>query len=281
MSDEQIGNAIGTWKDENAQPKEVPGRNKFNYADVHCIPAFFRKVDNQWVVTAIDNPDSVRWITGYIEACNGDVIRTSYDSGLNVAFQIAFYNDKYEILDVITPVYATDRNGIEITIEETAFVRFEYNNATIGTHANRANSKVCITINDINTTYEDYHTELVGGIGSFMALQSPNGTKYTLDITDDGMIVGKDNDGNIVNPIDDTLTQSGKMADAKAVGDKFNTIEYQIGDINLLETVNKGSLVDAINEIMQKNLVTVSMENASVETDEDGNNVVVTGGVTV
>jgi hypothetical protein len=54
-----------------------------------------------------------------------------------------------------------------------------------------------------------------------------------------------------------------------------------IGDLSRLETVNKGSLVDAINEINAKNLVAVSMESASVETDEDGNNVVVVGGVTV
>ena len=53
-----------------------------------------------------------------------------------------------------------------------------------------------------------------------------------------------------------------------------------IGDLSLLETVNKGSLIDAINEINARNLVTVSVENASVEIDEDGNNVIVVGGVT-
>jgi hypothetical protein len=99
---------------------------------------------------------------------------------------------------VFAPTYATDRFGVEITTEDTVFVRFEfYNN---GAYEERANLKFCITINNADITYEDYYTELVGGIGSFMALQSPSGDKYTLAVTDNGDIVSKNENGEIAIP---------------------------------------------------------------------------------
>lgn len=185
MTDEQIGNAVGTWMDANAEPKEVPGRNKFNYADANCVAGFFRQVNGVWSTYLVGDNTATRWLTGFVEARVGDIIRLSKSGALSVPYQFACYNAKQEIVDIFMPVYASDRAGIQITAEDTAFVRFEFY-SNMGIYGDRATTQICITVNDINVAYEDYYTELVGGIGSFMALQSPNGTKYTLAVDDDG-----------------------------------------------------------------------------------------------
>ena len=76
-----------------------------------------------------------------------------------------------------------------MTNPNVASIRVEFNQRTFGAYEDRANSTTCVTINNADVTYEEYYTELVGGIGSFMALKSPNGTKYTLAVTDDGTLV--------------------------------------------------------------------------------------------
>lgn len=50
--------------------------------------------------------------------------------------------------------------------------------------------------------------------------------------------------------LDETLTQSGQAAEAKAVGDALDALSQQIGDLAELETEDKSSLVAAINEVL-------------------------------
>ena len=55
----------------------------------------------------------------------------------------------------------------------------------------REMDNLCITINNSDISYEPYGTHLEGGLTSYMVLQSPNGTKYTLAVTDDGTLVAE------------------------------------------------------------------------------------------
>lgn len=198
MADEQIGNAIGNWMNANAQPREEVGKNKFDYNADGCILAQFNVNTNQ-IITAEQNPSVANWMTDYIEARVGDVVRVSYNSVPAIPFKIGCVNDSNEIIEVMQNFGYDDKKGIEIVTEDTVAVRFEFaKNAC--EYEERVNAKICITVNNADVTYEDYYTELVGGIGSFMALQSPNGEKYTLAVTDDGVIVGKDKNGEIVTP---------------------------------------------------------------------------------
>ncbi|MEE1091164.1 MAG: glycosyl hydrolase family 28-related protein [Paludibacteraceae bacterium] len=186
MTDEQIGSAISTWMDVNAQPREEAGRNKFDYNADGCILAMFN-VNNKQMITAEQNPSVLNWVTDYIEARAGDVVRVSYNNASSIPFKIACYNDSNEIIEVMQGFVYNDKNGIEIVAEGTVAVRFEIAKNTCE-YEERANAKLCITVNNADVTYEDYYTELVGGIGSFMALQSPNGTKFTLAVNDDGTL---------------------------------------------------------------------------------------------
>ena len=48
--------------------------------------------------------------------------------------------------------------------------------------------------------------------------------------------------------VDTTLTVSGKAADAKKAGDKISAVDTKVGNLSDLETTDKSSIVDAINE---------------------------------
>lgn len=191
MSDEQIGNAVGTWMDANAEPKEVPGRNKFNYASDECIRGQFRIDANTGLTfeTVNDNPDITDWVSDYIEARVDDIIRITANNVKRNPARIACYNAQKELIAIMQSFdYSSAQNGSKITTEGTKLIRLQFNVGTYGSYEDRANANVCVTINEPNVDYEDYYTELVGGIGSFMALQSPNGTKYTLTVSDDGVL---------------------------------------------------------------------------------------------
>ena len=51
------------------------------------------------------------------------------------------------------------------------------------------NSAQCmITVNSTDTGWEDYRVILEGGIGQYLVLASPNGTKYTVSVSDSGVL---------------------------------------------------------------------------------------------
>ena len=191
MSDDQIGNAVGTWMDANAEPKEVPGKNKFNYASDDCIRGQFRIDANTGLTfeTAVNDPRITDWVSNYIEAREGDIMRITCNNAKRNPANIGCYNAQKELIAIMRGFdYNSAQNGSKITAEGTKMIRLQLNTSTYGSYEDRANANVCVTINDPDSEYEDYYTELVGGIGSFMALQSPNGTKYTLTVSDDGVL---------------------------------------------------------------------------------------------
>lgn len=51
--------------------------------------------------------------------------------------------------------------------------------------------------------------------------------------------------------VDDSLTVQGAAADAKKTGDEISSVKDGLGDISSLETEDKSSLVNAINEIFE------------------------------
>ena len=229
MSDEQIGNAIGTWMDSNAQPKEVVGRNKFNYADENCIAGLFRMSGDtpvfQKMESSIESPCAT-WVSNYIEAYIGDIVRLSQNGNTKLPYVMAYYNSKYELIGYDTSYKAEHyTTGCPVTAENTAFIRIEFHKSTHGFYEDRATSNLCVTVNNGDITYEDYYTELVGGIGSFMALQSPNGEKYTLAVTNDGDVISKDEEGNLIIPEKPYITP--QMFGAKADGVTDDTVAIQ------------------------------------------------------
>ena len=187
ISDEQLNTGISAWFAENAAPTEVPGRNKFN-------------VDDPDVTYGTLNADGTIYrgssvvdytITGFMPAKTGDSVAAArHDTGKRLsAYHAAFYNKDKQILALKN---WTDTSGAHtIDVEGVEFIRLEWS-AGYFKFADRASVKLMITTDGSDPlTYEEYGVELVGGVGSFLVLQAPNGTQYTLAVNDDGTIVAE------------------------------------------------------------------------------------------
>lgn len=70
-------------------------------------------------------------------------------------------------------------------------------------------------------SYEPYRVDTVGGIGSFVVLQSPNGTQYKLDVNDSGELVAK--------PINTPDAGSGDIDDSGELWNLSNKTLYNDG----------------------------------------------------
>jgi len=65
--------------------------------------------------------------------------------------------------------------------------------------------------------------------------------------------------------VDNTLSVSGKAADAAIVGSRLSAIDLEVGDLDDLETTDKSSLVAAINEANQNGGSSAQMSTLTLE----------------
>ena len=193
-SEEQINTSISKWIDEHAAPVEVVGRNKFNASSEDTVIGFYYWANSAHTSVYYDKAENL-WTTNYIEAVKGDTIRLSkggtgvqgyilnhYDADKNFLGNHYIASDNADGQDYRAPVVAYDN---------TAYVRIAFMQSAAGAYADRETAQICITVNDTNTKYEPYGTTLEGGLISYMILQSPNGSRYSIAVTDDGTLVAE------------------------------------------------------------------------------------------
>lgn len=179
VSDAQLNAAISTWLNQNATPKEQPGRNKFDTADVNTIEGFLSPNGGDPIF------DASATTTNFIPASYGDVLRLSLSGVLRSPYYIYFFDAQKNF---ISTKYTSDTNlAWTVDVEGTAFVRMTWFDG-LASYEDRDNAQICITVNDGDISYEPFKIELVGGIGDFFMLASPNGTKYTLAVDDNGVL---------------------------------------------------------------------------------------------
>lgn len=184
-SDEQIALGVGAWMDENAVAKEVAGRNKLDVNNEQCVAGSINPGGG-----VVDNAHGY-WVTPYIPVEKYDVVRMGFNDGVRTnPYNIAVYgSDKAYIGQYLVTTYDALTAGTEILFDGAAYIRCSLNPNSFGSYEDRANNKICLTLNDADVSYEPYGTYLKGGIGDLMVLQSPNGTQYTLAVTDDGTLI--------------------------------------------------------------------------------------------
>ena len=178
LSDEQIGENITTWFEENAQPSVEQGKNKFNPDDVNTENGYLNTSGG--VVSA-----SSATTTNFIRAAYRDIVRLSLAGAARTPYSISFYDENKKFLSNIGNL--GDERNIEVTVENTAYIRMCWF-AGMATYENRHTAQLSITVNEPNISYEPYTESLVGGIASYLVLASPNGTQYTLTVDDDGTL---------------------------------------------------------------------------------------------
>lgn len=200
-SDEQIANGVSKWFDENAQPEEQVGRNKFNPLDLDTINASIGNDGKPYY-------DSNMTSTHYIKASTGDVVGVS-KAGVDVACSAIVCFDAEKVV-VGTMGNFASASPKTITVANTAYIRVVFSSGTVA-YKDRVTAQIMITVNDPLTTtgtdrvYEPYKTTYVGGLGDLFVLQSPNGTQYKLSVTDDGVLIATATKGEEDDVIKDVL----------------------------------------------------------------------------
>lgn len=185
LTDEQLNDSVGNWMDNNAMPTEEVGKNKFNISSTDNIKGYFD--DSSGAITLNDG----MFTTHYIPVNIDDVIRWGNAETSSTGFyhyRIYFYDiDKNYI-----GYAASSGSGYKISKENVAYIRICYAMKWVTSDvANLADSKLCVTINETDTSFEPYQIILVGGLASYFLLQSPNGTRYTLTVNDDGEVIAQ------------------------------------------------------------------------------------------
>lgn len=201
LSDEQVGNGVEQWMDKNATPTEVVGRNKLNLNSSENFAGYYSSGG-----TVVD---SSMFTTHYIEAKNGETIRSSLAGSRIAWYSTVMFDKDKKYLGVISA--ATD-NSPTIDNENCAYIRNVYTISTlkVSTFEEVKTVQLCITIDDSDTTWTPYEVETVGGMANYLVLSSPNGTKYTLAVSDNGFVVADPvGDGEAVTP-DFTLGDEDK-----------------------------------------------------------------------
>lgn len=188
LTDEQIGTAVGDWMADNAAPVEQIGKNKLNPAD-----CFDGDINGSY---GHEQESIYAWVSGFIPCVYGDQVRvyetvTIKSSGDKTYRQRTLsYIYEYDInKGYIGRVSTFTGNIYTPSGENVAYFRIQFSgkNSNFPTLFDDRD-KCMATVNNADSTLEPYAKELVGGIGQYLVLASPNGTKYTLSVADDGTV---------------------------------------------------------------------------------------------
>ena len=189
LSDEQVNNGVEKWMNENSFPYEAAGRNKVDVNSEDFKIGYYLSPNG--AVSANTNMA----ITNYIKAKYKDILRIakagSYVTGYSMACYdydknwLATYDIRANNPHGITPT------AIEVLMDGTAYIRICATKTSFGEFETIESNQICITVNDPDVSYEPYSVSIAGGLGEYIILQSPNGTRYKLAVNDNGTIMGE------------------------------------------------------------------------------------------
>lgn len=190
VSDEQLGAGIDKWFDDNANPVEQVGKNKFDYQSPDTVNGFYYSEPSNLDVDGMYEGNSNMTTTNFIEAKPGDSIQISKNGIPSAAYYLYHYDANKNLIKGKTKTIGDSAAAKVIDVEGTAYIRICWTGTTCK-YSDLATGKMMVAVNDTNTTYEPYKIELVGGLTSYMVLQSPNGTQYRIAVGDDGELVAE------------------------------------------------------------------------------------------
>lgn len=172
-TDAQVQAGVESWMDKNATPTEVWSKNVLNVNDTDVSMGYIAAAGQ------INSSDKY-WVSGYIPAKQGDVLRSSLNgSTVNFAY-VAEYNSAKGFLTRAN----VSANTYTVTNGSTAYIRMSWKTSAVSYQ----NEKAMLTLNNPDLTFEEYGSHIEGGLAHFLVLESPNGTKYTISVNDDGTL---------------------------------------------------------------------------------------------
>lgn len=223
VSDEQLDRGINNWFDTNARPSEQVGRNKFDPISSDTVSAHIYA----------DGTESFQigsTASNFISAEFEDVVRVSKNGSLMSTYQVVLYDADKNVLE--RQSWSDTADAHTISVEGTKYIRMVWTDSSFD-FADRIRDRICVTVNDSLVDYEPYQTSLVGGIGSYVVLQAPNGAQYTIGVNNDGELIANavsgGNDGS--GGVDD----SGELWNLSNKTSKPGTYYYRNTDRRVIE----------------------------------------------
>ena len=172
-TDAQVQAGVESWMDKNATPTEVWSKNVLNVNDTDVSMGYIAAAGQ------INSSDKY-WASGYIPAKQGDVLRSSLNgSTVNFSY-VAEYNSAKGFLTRAS----ISANTYTVSNEIAAYIRVSWKTSAVSYQ----NEKAMLTLNNPDLTFEEYGSHIEGSLAPFFVLESPNGTKYTISVNDDGTL---------------------------------------------------------------------------------------------
>lgn len=219
---DQINAAISDWMDKNALPVEVWSKNVLNINDENVSMGYIASAGQ------INSSDSY-WVSGYIPAKQGDVLRSSLNGAAVNFYYVAEYDEGKNFL------YrnAESINTYTVSNESAAYIRVSWKTSLVS----YKNEKAMLTLNNADLSFEEYGSHMEGGLGIVTGPAGPAGTdgKSAYAYAVEGGYTGTEAEfaakmAEEIPTVDSTLTKSGQAADAAEVGARLSSLSEEIAD---------------------------------------------------
>lgn len=172
-TDAQVQAGVESWMDKNATPTEVWSKNVLNVNDTDVSIGYIAAAGQI-------NSNDKYWVSGYIPAKQGDVLRSSLNGSTVNFYYVAEYNSAKRFLTRASG----SANTYTVSNEIAAYIRVSWKTSAVSYQ----NEKAMLTLNNPDLTFEEYGSHIEGSLAPFLVLESPNGTKYTISVNDDGTL---------------------------------------------------------------------------------------------
>lgn len=173
ITDAQVAAGIEAWMDAHSTPTTVTSKNLYNPNDSDVVDGYIQSGGNIGTSATV-------WTTGYISAKAGDVVYLSNNGTAKNIYFVGLYNSSKTFISRLTV------NAASVTLDDNSDIA--YIRVSIKTSAGAKTDPVMICLNNADLTYQAYGTYTEGGLGQYLVLSSPNGTKYTISVSDDGVL---------------------------------------------------------------------------------------------
>lgn len=159
-SDDQINAAISDWMDKNALPVEVWSKNVLNINDENVSMGYIASAGQ------INSSDSY-WVSGYVPAKQGDVLRSSLNGAAVNFYYVAEYDEGknflYRNVESI--------NTYTVSNESTTYIRVSWKTSL----ASYKDEKAMLTLNNTDLSFEAYGSHMEGGLDMVVGPAGPAG----------------------------------------------------------------------------------------------------------
>lgn len=173
ITDAQVAAGVEAWMDAHSTPTTVTSKNLYNPNDSDVVDGYIQSGGG------IGGSATV-WTSGFIPAKGGDVVYLSNNGTAKNMYFIGLYDSSKTFISRVTANAASVTLGSNSNI---AYIRVSVKNS-----AGAKTDPMMICLNNSDLSYKAYGTHTEGGLGQYLVLSSPNGTKYTISVSDDGVL---------------------------------------------------------------------------------------------